>query len=84
MKIGEVEVEVEFEDVIDYIKYDASQYELEKIKKEISYSETDEESDFPINNLYDREKVLILKEAMKRYNLDQLVEKLGIIQAESM
>jgi len=82
IKYVEAEVEVEIEDVLDYIEY-ANQSEIDKIKDKISYIER-EDPEFPTNNLYDREKVLILKEAMKRYNLDQLIEKLGINPDEAM
>ena len=81
MKTAEVEVDIELEDVIDYIMYDASDSEIDEIKEKIYHSE---KSDFPIENLYDREKVLILKEAMKRYNLNELIEKLGITQADAL
>jgi hypothetical protein len=83
----EVEVEVELEDVLDFIEY-ASNYELQKIKEEFPNLRTDDDIEeyqiLEVNNLYDREKVLILKEAMKRYNLDELMEKLGITQSDAM
>ncbi len=76
MKYAEVEVEVELDDILDYINYDASESDLEKIKENLKYID----DVFFANNLYDREKILILKDAMKKYNLEELIEKLGIIQ----
>jgi len=75
----EVEVEIELEDILEYIE-GCSKFELKEIKDEIG----NVENDFPVNNLYDREKVLILKEAMKKYNLEQLIEKLEISQADAL
>lgn len=65
--------EVKICDVINFIDY-ATPSELEKIKRRMLQSTSD---DFiTADNLYDREKLLLFKEAMNKYNLDELREKL--------
>jgi len=76
----DVEIDIEIEDVLEFINQ-ASDSEIKKIREEVGEVES---VDFKYDNLYDREKGLILKKAMQKYNLDQLIEKLEITQAEAM
>lgn len=76
----EVEVDIEIDDVLEFIN-EASYTEIKLIREEVGDIEF---GGLKYDNLYDREKVLILKKAMQKYNLDQLVEKLEITQAEAI
>lgn len=76
----EAEVEIWLEDVLEYIQ-SASPRDLETIRLQVG---VENQEAFQIDNLYDREKFLILRKAMEKYNLDQLIEKLGITQADAM
>ena len=82
----DVEIELELEDILEYIYNDAPDSEIEKIKDAIHYDANEGAGEycFPVDNLYDRERFLILKEAMKRYSLDVLIEKLGITEADAL
>lgn len=71
--MAKVDVELELWDVINFIMVDATPRELEKLKK--IFLEKVDDVLIP-NNLYDREKILLFKEAMDRYSLEQLREKL--------
>lgn len=74
----DVEIDIEIDDVLEFIN-EASDIEINLIREEVGDIEI---GGFKYDNLYDREKVLLLQEAMKRYNLDQLIEKLDIKQSE--
>ncbi len=78
----DMEIDIELEDVLEFIK-GANESEVSRIKSEVD-SQHENLSGFVTNTLYDVDKVLILKEAMKRYNLYELVEKLGISQADAL
>lgn len=70
----EVEIEIDFEDVLELIE-SCNEEELKIIRSTIKL---ETESAIPINNLYDEQKFQLLLAAMKKYNLEQLQDKLGI------
>ena len=76
--IKEVEVDLDLDDITEYID-NASKDQIKVIRDHVSIDEDNEDADytFKVDNLYTREKVMILKTAFKKYNLEQLVEKLG-------
>lgn len=80
----DVDIEVEFEDVLEYIEKANT-----REKKELSnylYNKSDDNDDDDLlsyNNLYDREKFLILKKAMEKYDLEELIKRLDIKQNET-
>jgi len=87
IKNVEVEIDVEIEDVIKFIGH-ASLTELDEIRdivKEDDF-EIDETGDFfaKVDNLYDREKFLILKTAYEKYNLEELIKIFGIRQGDDI
>lgn len=69
----EVEVEIEFDDLLELIE-SCNEEEL-KIIRDLVELDT---KDVSVNNLYDEQKFQLLLAAMKKYNLEQLQEKLGI------
>jgi len=75
-----VDLEIYIEDVLEYID-SANAVDKHTILEKITVTD---QSIFDVDNLYDREKVLILKDAMKKYNLNELIEKLQIIQGEAL
>ena len=79
-KNADVEVEIEFDDVMEYITDYASDSELARIHKEIHEIEA-EESEQSANGLegsYVRsEKMILLELAAKKYTLEELEQKLG-------
>lgn len=78
----EIEVTIEIEDVLDFLS-EASKKEIDQIKSLIKYDNNfDNTNDISANNLYDREKILIFKKAMNKYNIDQLLKRLDIKQHE--
>ena len=90
----EIEVEIDIYDVLEFLDQ-ASKSEIIQIENKINIEienkinieseEREEEINiFKFDNLYDREKVLILRKAMEKYNLEQLIEKLGILQVDAM
>jgi len=88
-KYTDVEIEIELEDVLDFID-NADSDDIENIKEAISYNENDNDNDsdvykryLQVDNLYDREKALILKKAFKKYNLEQLIDMLKITQQDA-
>lgn len=78
----DVDIEVEFEDIVEYIE-NATKREKEQLSIYL-YDKSDVDDEFlSYNNLYDREKFLILKKAMEKYNLEELIERLDIKQNET-
>ena len=76
-----VEINLDVNEVIDSI-YELPERDIKKVRKELIGSE-----ETPVDlydNLYDRDKVLILKKAMKKYDLDELLNRLEITQSEAM
>ncbi len=76
-----VEVDIDFEDIKEYIISEAGRYEIEDllaiIKKQIKKISSDDydiiDPEFiKFDNLYDREKVLLLKELFDKYTLFEL------------
>jgi len=82
---NKMEVELNVDDVLEFLYY-ADSSDVEKVETHLGVYNDENEDDeiFKVDNLYDREKVLILKKAMTKYNLDELIEKLKITQIEAM
>ena len=71
----EYEVDPSYSKTIDFIQ-NADQSDLHNVKEELI--ELLNEPSFGSNNLLDNDKMQILSTAFKKYNLDQLMEKLQI------
>jgi hypothetical protein len=78
-KNTEVDVEIEFDDVMEYITDYASDSEIATIRKEIGEIEADEkERSNTLEGSYVREEKMILFElAAKKYTLEELEQRLG-------
>ena len=73
----DVEVEIEFDDVMEYINDYASTSEINSIRKEIGEIVA-EESDNGLDGSYiKQEKAILLELAAKKYTLEELEQRLG-------
>jgi hypothetical protein len=73
----DVDVEIEFNDVMEYITDHASDSEIDSIRKEIGEIVA-EESDTELDGSYIKEEKAILFElAAKKYTLEELEQLLG-------
>jgi hypothetical protein len=73
----DVDVEIEFNDVMEYITDHASDSEIDSIRKEIGEIVA-EESDTELDESYIKEEKAILFElAAKKYTLEELEQLLG-------
>ena len=70
----ECEYDIQFQDIIDVIQ-DCNDEEIEEIKKITNGEDL-------FKNLYDKQKFDLLKVAMKKYNLDELQQRLDIKNEE--
>lgn len=70
----EVEVEIDFDDILKLIE-SCNENELKDIRRIVG---SESNPDFIADNLYDEQKLQLLSVAMKKYNLEQLQDKLGI------
>lgn len=68
----DVDVELDFDDLIDIID-NCNSIELEIIRDAV-----ESENQIKVDNLYDEQKLKVLKTAFDRYNLEELQEKLNI------
>ena len=76
-KNADVDVEIEFDDVIEYITDYATTSEIAEIRKEIGEIDEDE-SDTGLEGSYVRgEKITLLELAAKKYTLEELEQLLG-------
>lgn len=83
----EDEIQSRLEENFDY--NDLSLYDLNPNTQEWLYRELNDKFggrgiDIEVESLYDQDKVQILKKAFQKYTLNELIEKLGISQAEAM
>jgi len=78
-KNTDVDVEIEFDDVMEYITDYASDSEIATIRKEIGEIEADEKERLnTLEGSYVREEKMILFElAAKKYTLEELEQRLG-------
>ena len=75
-KIIDVDIEIEFDDVMEYIVDYASDRELAIIQKEAEI--IDDSLDAGIEGSYiTEEKMILLELAAKKYTLEELEQKLG-------
>jgi hypothetical protein len=73
----DVAVEIEFEDVIEYITDYATESELDDIREEIKLADS-VEFDNRIDGSYVREeKMILLTRAANKYTLEELEQRLG-------
>lgn len=73
----DVDIEIEFDDVMEYITDHASDSEINSIRKEIGEI-LSEESDNGLDGSYIREeKTILLDLAAKKYTLEELEQRLG-------
>jgi len=73
----DIDVEIEFDDIMEYINDHASDSELNSIRKEIGEIFA-EESDNGLDGSYIRgEKIILLELAAKKYTLEELEQRLG-------
>ncbi|CAB4175480.1 hypothetical protein UFOVP1247_178 [uncultured Caudovirales phage] len=76
-KNADVDVEIEFDDVMEYITDHASDSEISSIRKEIGEIFA-EESDTGLDGSYiQQEKFTLLELAAKKYTLEELEQLLG-------
>jgi hypothetical protein len=76
-KNADVDVEIEFDDVMEYITDHASDSEINQIRKEIGEI-FEEESDHGLDGSYIRqEKTTLFELAAKKYTLEELEQRLG-------
>jgi hypothetical protein len=76
-KNTDVDIEIEFDDVMEYITDYASDSEIDTIRKEIGEIDA-EESDTGLEGSYVRgEKITLLELAAKKYTLEELEHRLG-------
>lgn len=76
-KSVDVDVEIEFDDVMEYINDHASDSEIDSIRKEIGEILA-EESDNGIDGSYiKQEKAILFELAAKKYTLEELEQRLG-------
>lgn len=76
-KSVDVDVEIEFDDVMEYINDYASDSEIDSIRKEIGEILA-EESDNGIDGSYiKQEKAILFELAAKKYTLEELEQRLG-------
>ena len=80
-KTADVEVEIEFDDVIEYITDHATDSEISLIRKEIDDSEIEESKHAAKSALegtyVQGEKIILLNLAAKKYSLEELEQRLG-------
>ena len=78
-KNTDVDIEIEFDDVMEYITDYASDSEIATIRKEIGEIEADEkERSNTLEGSYVQEEKMILFElAAKKYTLEELEQRLG-------
>lgn len=76
-KNADVDIEIEFDDVMEYITEHASDSEISSIRKEIGEIFA-EESDTGLDGSYiQQEKFTLLELAAKKYTLEELEQLLG-------
>ena len=76
-KSVDVDIDIEFDDIMEYITDHASSSEISKIRKEIGEIDA-EESDNGLTGSYIREeKITLLELAAKKYTLEELDQRLG-------
>jgi hypothetical protein len=74
----DVDVEIEFEDVMEYINCHASDSEIAEILEEISEPAKEQKSNSGLEGSYViEEKMTLLNLAAKKYTLEELERKLG-------
>ena len=73
----DVDVEIDFDDVMEYINDHASDSEINSIRKEIGEILA-EESDNRLDGSYvQQEKAILFELAAKKYTLEELEQRLG-------
>lgn len=75
----ECEYEIQFSDILDIIE-ECDDSEIEKIKKDIGVNEN--QNTIRASNIYEEQKIELLKVAFDKYTLDELMEKLNIKYSE--
>jgi hypothetical protein len=80
-KTADVEVEIEFDDVIEYITDHATDSEISSIRREIDDSEMEDakhsSKSAPEGTYVQGEKIILLNLAAKKYSLEELEQRLG-------
>jgi hypothetical protein len=80
-KTADVEVEIEFDDVIEYITNHATDSEISSIRREIDDSEMEDakhsSKSSPEGTYVQGEKIILLNLAAKKYSLEELEQRLG-------
>jgi hypothetical protein len=75
-KTVDAEVEIEFEDILDYIDDYATEHDLKEIAEKLKDNFL-EQQETPVDTLGDQMKYDLLMLAFKKYSLSELEEKLG-------
>jgi predicted DNA-binding ArsR family transcriptional regulator len=75
-KTVDAEVEIEFEDILDYIDDYATEHDLKEIAEKLKDNFL-EQQETPVDTLSDQMKYDLLMLAFKKYSLSELEEKLG-------
>ena len=73
----EVGVDIEFEDVMDYITDYATKSELDEIREEVSISEPNSIDKGLEGSFIRNEKMTLLNLAINKYTLEELEQRLG-------
>ncbi len=74
----DVDVEIEFGDVMEYINCHASDSEIAEIREEISEPANEQRSNSGLEGSYVmEEKMTLLHLAAKKYTLEEIEQKLG-------
>lgn len=77
----ETEYDIYFEDLLELIE-DCDDSEKNKILETIGFKFTKDDEIISASNLYDEEKVKLLKCAFKKYDIDELMSRLDIKRNE--
>jgi hypothetical protein len=73
----DVDIEIEFDDVMEYINDYASTSEINSIRKEIGEIVADESDNGLDGSYIKQEKAILLELAAKKYTLEELEQRLG-------
>lgn len=73
----EVGVDIEFEDVMDYITDYATKSELDEIREEVSVSEPNSIDKGLDGSFIREEKLTLMNLAINKYTLEELEQRLG-------
>lgn len=73
----DVDIEIEFDDVMEYINDYASTSEINSIRKEIGEIVAEESNNGLDGSYIKQEKAILLELAAKKYTLEELEQRLG-------